>query len=332
MSVITYLNQAELDQMNQIAAAAQAGTGHYWQVYEWLADTLQTQGIGSDNPTVLWLKGATEANAGRGAMSELIRAYRSTEYNLRYGGSVSDSLMQQASDAVAKNLIRDINGVLDDDSIYAGIPDIDRIAEADAKAVGNTLFSQNQNDTAFANNSGWSGALLFTQLQSDQTWRLMSPVSTTGVETHDTQINTLNDWRDVLFSYVAYGEGLKAVAVKFANEDMFQQGIDLDILTRTMASYVVDYITSGSNGDLESAIIDGTDNPILKNAFKLIGSIGANVFLDMLMGAVQGQSVIGSTTDANFAANAQAFFGALTPAQLQSIGARQLSDELLEAA
>ncbi|HZE90296.1 MAG TPA: hypothetical protein VE029_01100 [Rhizobacter sp.] len=54
-------------------------------------------------------------------------------------------------------------------------------------------------------------------------------------------------------------------------------------------------------------------------AIRRIAETGINRFLDMVMGAVQNKPVIGTTTDANFQANMCAFFGALTPAQLQAL-------------
>ena len=75
--------------------------------------------------------------------------------------------------------------------------------------------------------------------------------------------------------------------------------------------------------DVVDAIIAGTPNPILKSAFETIGSAGANRFLDMLMGAVQGKQLLGTTTDTSFAANAKTFFD-LIPSQLQILAAKLL--------
>jgi hypothetical protein len=57
----------------------EATPGSYWQIYEWLANTLQTKGLGPSDSTMLWLRGATEVNAGRGSMSALIRAYTESQ-------------------------------------------------------------------------------------------------------------------------------------------------------------------------------------------------------------------------------------------------------------
>jgi hypothetical protein len=44
----------------------QATPGNYWQIHQWLADTIQAKGIASTDSTVLWLRGEAEVNAGRG--------------------------------------------------------------------------------------------------------------------------------------------------------------------------------------------------------------------------------------------------------------------------
>ncbi|QNX08112.1 hypothetical protein IC765_14200 [Acinetobacter seifertii] len=110
-------------------------------------------------------------------MSELIRVYSSTQAMLRYGETVSECLMQKASDEVAKNLLTNLfgegqKGML----VYAEIPDINTIANDDAIVVGKILFNRDPNDTTASGklNSAWSGTLLFTQLTSDQNYRLMS--------------------------------------------------------------------------------------------------------------------------------------------------------------
>ena len=89
-----------------------------------------------------------------------------------------------------------------------------------------------------------------------------------------------------------------------------------------MGVTVYGYI-SGGLSDVVDAIIAGTPNPILKSAFETIGSAGANRFLDMLMGAVQGKQLLGTTTDTSFAANAKTFFD-LIPSQLQILAAKLL--------
>lgn len=299
----TKLNQTHMDQIAAMRVQAANGQIDYWQVYQTLASLLQSDyGYTSTDPTVLWLRGATEANAGRGSMSELIRVYSSTQAQLRYGETVSESKMQEASNEVAKNLLKNLfgegdNGIQD----YAEIPDIHTIANDDAKAVGKILFNRDLNDTAAEKqaNSAWSGTLLFTQLTSDQTFRLTSK----GADA--SKVDSLNDWRDVLYAYVSYEAGFKAARTKFLLENSIQQSTDQAILGDTFYGYVtgektfIDYI---------STLALGTDNQGLLSFFQMIQYVGVNRFLDMLMGAVSGEPILGTTNNDNFFANAKAFF------------------------
>ncbi|PJG69036.1 calcium-binding protein, partial [Acinetobacter seifertii] len=298
----TKLSQAHMDQIALMRVQAVNGKIGYWKIYQTLASLLQSNyGYQASDPTVLWLRGATEANAGRGSMSELIRVYSSTQAMLRYGETVSESLMQKASDEVAKNLLTNLfgegqKGML----VYAEIPDINTIANDDATAVGKILFNRDPNDTAASDklNSAWSGTLLFTQLTSDQNYRLMSAGD-------KKTIDTLNDWRDVLYAYVSYEAGFKAARAKFLLENSIQQSTDQAILGDTFYGY----ITGGKTLiDYISTLVMGTDNQGLLSSFQIIQYIGVNRFLDMLMGAVLGKPIIGATNDDNFFINAKTFF------------------------
>ena len=72
----TKLTQAHMDQIAAMRIQAANGEIGYWQIYQTLANLLQSAyGYSATNPTVLWLRGATQANAGHGSMSELIRGY-----------------------------------------------------------------------------------------------------------------------------------------------------------------------------------------------------------------------------------------------------------------
>lgn len=181
---MTTLTSAELAVLSQMQA--QATPGNYWPIYQWLADLLTTSySVPATDPTVLWLRGAAEANAGRGAMSALIRAYTETQHLLRYGDEPTRPQVQAASDEVAKRLLEQLLGQDRDGWPIGKVPDIDNIADKDATAVGFVLFNRDLADTAaeLKANSAWSGALLFTLLRSDQSWRLLSTGSTELVDT-----------------------------------------------------------------------------------------------------------------------------------------------------
>ena len=312
----------------------------FWEIYKTLVDLLQSKyGVSSTDSTVLWLRGATEANAGRGAFSALIRGYPESQYQLRYGRSIptspTDSL-QDASNAVAGNLLDDILGNNAPAWPKGQVPNIDQIAIADATAVGRELFNRDPDDTAAAlnSNSAWSGSLLFSLLRSDQTNRLMQGGGDPA------KIDTLNDWRDVLYAYRSYEAGVKATIAGATTttalallgtplqkvQALATQATDLAIMGATLYGYA-----SSGSGDLQSATIAGTPNPTLKSAFGTIGGSGANRFLDMLMGAVQGKQLLGTTTDTDFAANAKTFFD-LTPSQLQVSEAKRLPSKASDIA
>ena len=194
---MTTLTTAELDLLQAKASqaeAAQSGQKNYWQIYQWLGDLLQQKGVAATDSSLLWLRGATEANAGRGAFSALIRSYTETQYKLRYGTDIPGGKLQEASDKVAQNLIRDLLGANEPVWSKGVMPDITRIAFADATAVGDVLFNKDLNDTAAPpKNAAWSGSLLFSLLRSDQTNRLMQGGGDPA------KIDTLNDWRDALY-------------------------------------------------------------------------------------------------------------------------------------
>ncbi|MFO0121619.1 MAG: hypothetical protein ACK520_04015, partial [Inhella sp.] len=218
-----YLTNDELATLAAMRATADAlkraeAFGAYAPIYAWLANLLVSKGVEASDSALLWLRGATEANAGRGSMSALIRQYTDKQSLLRYGTQITDLQMQNASDAVASNLLDDLLGV----NVAKGwprgqVPDISRIAFADATAVGEVLFSPEgrlpgrvKGDSADfeEKNAGWSGALLFGLLRSDQAWRLMDHGGAKGA------IDTLSDLRDVLFGQRAFATGLRGATQK----------------------------------------------------------------------------------------------------------------------
>ncbi|NKF23344.1 calcium-binding protein [Solimonas marina] len=286
------LTEQELSELSDLQSDAQA-TNVYWHVYEYLTTCLETRGVSETDPTLLWLQGATEANAGRGAFSELIRAYTESQYELRYGEPIPDGLMQEASNAVCQAVLNDLFGINNPDTRRI-IPGINDIAVNDATAVGLVLFNQLGDTTAPPNNSAWSGALLFTLLGSDQSSRLMS----TG---DNTAIDTMSDWRDVLFAYVSFKKALASATATWALEPGEQKTTDGLILGSTIHSYV----ESGGTAPFSAALI-GTDNPVLLAAFSAIDTYGVDVVLDSL-GAVLGGAPVVPTTDATFDANAASF-------------------------
>jgi serralysin len=249
-------------------------------------------------------------------MSELIRTYTTAQYELRYGTLPSPTQLQAASDAVAQNLIKDLLGKSDDGWPIGQVPDIARIAKADATAVGKVLFNLNSNDTAAESqsNSAWAGTLLFSPLGSDQTSRLIN----TGVFG---ALDTLNDLRDVLYAAASYAKALPAANAAYWLGSDAQKVLDTAV---TGISFITYFNSGRTLSDVWKTLGSGAAGGVVGNAFAMIGAVSVNRFLDMAMGATVGKPLLGTTTDANFAANAKGFFGALTPAQLQSITATLL--------
>lgn len=269
---MTTLNETELNQLAGMRAQAELDQIGYWQIYQWLGDLLVSKGVASTGSSLLWLRGATEANAGRGAMSELIRAYTDTQYQLRYGTGIPAGKMQEASNAVAENLIKDLLGLSDDGWPRGQVPDIARIAFGDAKAVGRVLFGpesgKDPGDTAFLQNSAWSGTLLFSLLRSDQTAKLISTATTTAID-------TLNDWRDVLYAAAAYAKALPAANAAYWSGSLAQKTTDMAVMGTTIISY---FNSGHTTADVWNTVLSGASNGMVGNAFTLIGDVGQNKF------------------------------------------------------
>ncbi len=325
------LTNSDRETLASYREQARAGVIGYWQIYEWLANRLVTEyGASSTDSTVLWLRGATEANAGRGSLSALIRSYSATQYQLRYGVQMPDGRMQEASDAVAENLLRDLLGEpqADDGWPVGQVPDIGRIADADATAVGRVLFNIQGDTAAPPSNSAWSGALLFSLLRSDQTNRLL------GAGTAGT-LDTLSDLRDVLFAFVSYATGLDAAREEGLRNLVLSQtdtpeqraaaaqqiATDSFIAGPTIWSYVAG---AGTMEELLSTVVQGAGQGPVAAIFSTIAKVGPNAYLDMLIGARQGRIQLGTTTDASFAQRARDFFSSFSAAELQSLSASLL--------
>lgn len=323
MTIAKFTDQ-ELAQIASMRDSARLGLIGYWEIYQKVADLFAMKGAPETDQSLLWLRGATEANAGRGSFSTLIRAY--TESQMRLRGLVpTDIELQRASNEVAENFIEDLLGEVPG-STRGLVPSIERIAERDALGVGNTLFSADTEDTSYLKNSAWSGTLFFSLLRSDQTGNLCS-TGASGV------VDTLSDLRDVIYAFVSYEKGLLAAATR-ATEDVLlgsltgQTERDLSILGPTIGSYV---FGEGTREQLLSALTTGAGTGVVGNAFSLIADIGANRILDMIIGSSLGRPVPGQTTDETFAETAAAFFGQLSPQQLQAVKAEILTPEQLES-
>ena len=79
------LSAAHIQTLQTMEQQAKSGQIGFWDIYEWLAETLKSEGVADSDQTVLWLRGAAEANANRGAMAAMIREYTQTQHELRNG-------------------------------------------------------------------------------------------------------------------------------------------------------------------------------------------------------------------------------------------------------
>ncbi|MDO9008706.1 MAG: calcium-binding protein, partial [Thiobacillus sp.] len=295
--------------------------GDYSHIYRYISEQLES----SDEKN--WFLGATQANSGQGAYSAMIRGYSKRQMELRgIGNLYTPALMQAASNEVALRALEDILGenplTSDDRDQHNGtwlFPTVGEIASNDAIGVGAILFdSLASGDTARSGlaadggvNAGWAGTILFSPLDSAQTWRL--------TQGGGVGLNSLDDVKNILFAYDALATGMIAAGFASAFNYVFNRsqfwtdaGIGFNTWWESTTGVVLGVATQKF-----SSLLHSSAQPL----GQLIEHIGTNAFLDMLLGAQLGRPVFGSTTDTNFAANAQAYFGALTPAQIQGLSA-----------
>ncbi|MEW6589457.1 MAG: putative Ig domain-containing protein, partial [Pseudomonadota bacterium] len=316
------LTQAQIDEIRRLRddgpqnQTAANPLGDYSHIYHYISEQLES----SDEKN--WFLGAEQANSGQGAYSAMIRGYSKRQMELR-GIDVSDqdalnSLMQQASNKVARRALGDILGENPDTNDHRNqnngfwtFPTVDEIAANDAIGVGQILFdSLPTGDTARSDiatngfNAGWAGTILFSPLDSAQTWRL--------TQGGGVGLNSLDDVKNILFAYDALNAGLKA-AFAAGFDQPFK---DLGILGMTTWEGGIDDLVAIASRNLSSLL-----PPSVQPLGEIIDRLGVNPVLDMILGAQLGRPVTG-TTDANFAANARAYFGALSPAQIQSLSAQ----------
>lgn len=176
----------------------------------------------------LWLRGAIRANQGVGLFSALIRNYTMYQAHSRHVASVD---MQAASNAVGDNLAETLKelSISSNDNFYA--PSLALVGERDAIGVGRVVFSQLEGQTAFEENSAWSGSLLFTMLGQDETSRLYRGSGS------DAAVDTLDDLRNIAYAVAAFrsavGNGLSLMTSAYPG------------IAATLASSLFEAVISG---------------------------------------------------------------------------------------
>jgi hypothetical protein len=207
--MFTLPQQVQIEEFYQAGPVQQYQAGDFADMYSYIATVLSTGNPPPDSDldvlkSRLWFDGATKANSGSGVFSILIRDYTQTQGKLHYGREFSQGVgpsgIQEASNEVARR----VHGTVAASGWQ--VPTIKDIADDDASGVGETLFSRDTQDTAFTNNAAWSGAILFTLLGDDQTWRWLGPETAPVAD-------TLDDYRNALFGRISYNDAFAASLV-----------------------------------------------------------------------------------------------------------------------
>jgi len=298
---------------------------------------------GALNSASLWVSSAIGANGNYGIQNAFIRAFTNREGELRLGRAFSDTELQRASNAVAENLISDLR--LGNDEYGATpwtVPSIAQIAGADASAIGAALYQGRVDglDSALVNNAGWSGVLGFSLLGGSppyETWRLIASGDTgsENIGEHErAQVNTLEDFKNVLFAVDAYNQALQSaytVGVLDFVPAEYNQAIAalLGIQLLPDAGYETQFRIAASSGQwlgLISGVAART--PAISEIVSLIASVGPDQALRWIESALIGEPVAPANTD--FVANAQRVFGGIPINQQQGIGfAYKNADQLV---
>ena len=317
----TVSEQQELNAARELCPVDERSGGNFVPLYQKLSDIIGRH-LSANSPldattraqlnsAKLWLDVAIGANGNTGMHSAFIRTYTNREGELRFGSPFSSGEMQWASNAVAVNLW---SNLLKDDWV---VPTIDRIASADAAAIGKVLYGNLVTDTAFTANAAWSGAIGFNLLGGAspwETWRLLTagdPNSEQEGKHHLAQFNTLDDFRNLLFAVDSYDRALKAGF----EAGQIEFGIYLAAAFET-GGRTARFVPADLLAQFNVAISSGKIDPFVKSVaagspiapyINLIVDAGLNATLDMLRRSLLGNS-IEKTTDATFAANARSFF------------------------
>lgn len=300
------------------------------------------------NNAKLWLDVAVGANGGTGMHSAFIRTYTAEQFYLRVGRWPSEAEMQRASNAVARNMA---NGLLFGNPTSQNplspwtVPRIDQIAGLDAEAIGEALYQGTLGlaDTATSRNAGWAGTLGFSLLGGSapfETWRLTSAGDAQSElpGMHNlAQPNTLDDFKNLLFAVHSYNKALLAGYAQGGVDFLLTLGYPLAgfygaqigaTIPNPVAAIVAQLNVMFASGDVWGLVKDvAARSPAISPVVNLIADIGPEKFLDMLMGAVQGRLLLGTTTEANFSNTARTFFSNIPAGSLQGLEARLLPSD-----
>ena len=340
-------------QITALKATAEADlvNNDYAEVYQYIADLLFEQNIdvptGSGNhihfvsladqdpeirQVALWFAGAAQVNAGEGFFSVLIREYTSNQLELRDSGwavrsqSEKDALMQEASNKVAQNALNNI--IFNPDRNVAWeLPTLGEIAEKDAIGTGEILFNSAQfnDDSAHpaSQNSAWSGAILFSMLDASDT---PSSEQTARLLGDDGQLNTLADFRDVLFAYQSFVSAFDTTYADTSLSDAaFNGADDISVALKTFISDP--YFANPFNA--ESVLVEMTQGDTSNDALRYIKAFGADGLLSKMMDLFGDQSQ-GILPSLSFNEKAQTLFTNLGASDKLSLRFETISNSVVD--
>lgn len=195
------------------------------------------------------------------------------------------------------------------------------------------LFQLIPQDSAYVpNNSGWSGTILFSALDSDQTWRLL------GSDKDTAKFDTLDDLRNVLFSRAAFSYAMGKAIEKFNEEfnatfnDFATTGVlpvtkqedyqlilqfiaDMGISLETLKNF--DWSNALQSNSLYAALFSSTSPA--RGLVQKLAQLDNNSVLDMLRRSVYGNGISKTVTSDDFNTNALALFKQLGDAQTYGV-------------
>ena len=329
-----FLNQQQIDNIQFFFDRGPNADGNYKDAYEYIADQLP---IASEER--LWVVGAAQANSGEGFFANVIRVYSQIQMDLR-GVTFTEELLQTASNAVAERVLEDILDLTRKEAEDTfRFPTITEIADNDATSVGEILFaSLTGPDTAKDDvNSGWSGAVLFTALGSNQTGRLLSAGDGVANPVNATQVNTLDDAKNVIFAQHAYSLSVLVSALEFARNSELtltdfdsQFFTDLGIALSSLISLAANSVSINSLIDSATSLFSTDILGLLPAGAQEFGEVVSDVGVAQVAAWVE-SSFFGSRTEASasedFISETESFFGTVSPTDSQSIDLQLLPDE-----
>lgn len=317
--------QAEISlRLNQGPAENQ--TGNFSPMYGYIAQVLETPQSTNGNlppdadPVIqaarLWFQGAFYANGGAGSPSRLIREYTQTQGVLHNGQPFSVSVgpagLQEASNNVARAVGRDLAAP---NQFNWSVPTTIQIADRDAIAVGQTLFTPTVGEADSAGdqniNAAWAGTILFQFLrargaatETDETDRLVRKGSSLG------DADVMDDWRNLLFAQHSF-EVANAAVLRESFFDIFSaswfesfNGLDEDGAT-SVSFEAANYSGIGLLGSQSLPAV--VRNSFVADDYKALTPYPAERSLDQLRSGFAGTVRQGST-EAQFVDQARSFF------------------------